>query len=100
MQVDIRLGNQELEPLRVRIQRQLDFKIASLRERVNRLEVNLDQQLLDSAPKFTCTMYARLQDGQVKIAQTGGEHPNVCIADAAARLARSVSRETRIRRVS
>ena len=96
MQVDIHLSSRELEPWRERIHRQLDFKIATLSDLVSRLEVSLERQFEGTSPLFTCNMQAHMPDGRIKVARTGGEYPNVCIADAAARLARSVGREVRL----
>ncbi len=76
-----------------RIRRQIDFKLASLTAHVRmvrvRLSVTPDKTGNDV---YRCTMQATLAGSVVEEAITTGPLPNICVADAAARLARTIAR--------
>ena len=93
MIVEIDIGA-DLEPAwRERIDRQINFKFASAGTNVRLLNVRLELKDEQGSSVYMCLMEARLKNGGRKSVVTQGMHPNMCIADAAARLARSISRD-------
>ena len=91
VEIDIEHG---LDPsLHRRVNRQINFKLASVGAQVRVLTVNLGVTGVHGERFYACTMEARLQTGERKVAHTEGKQPNMCIADAAARLARSLRRD-------
>ena len=84
----------ELEGLwRDRMSRQINFKFASAATSVRLLNARLVVANEADSPLYTCEMEARLRNGERRSVETQGLHPNICIADAAARLARSIRRD-------
>jgi hypothetical protein len=95
MVVNVQFGGPELVRWRRRISRQLDLHFASLRRRVQAVDVRLHRQNTTSEAGFVCDMQVRLRDERRLSVNARGANPNICIADAAARMARTVSREVR-----
>ncbi len=78
---------------RERIDRQISYKFASAGATVRMLSVQLELAEEQDAPIYHCRMEARLKSGERRHAETKGTYPNMCVADAAARLARSIRRD-------
>ena len=76
-----------------RIRRQIDFKLASLTAHVRMVQVWLSvTEDKTGDDMYRCTMRATLGGGVVEEVETTGPLPNICVADAAARLARTIAR--------
>jgi ribosome-associated translation inhibitor RaiA len=99
MIVDVRFGEPDLTRWRQRVHRQLHLNLASSRARVHAVRVRLNRQGVTPEARFACEMQARLKDDRRLSVYTHGSNPNVCIADAAARLARTLSRHINGRRI-
>ena len=93
MDINIRVSASELEPWLPRVHRQLNLNLSSLRENVRTVDVRLDKEQGNPVARITCRMQALLQDERQVMVDTNGSNPNICIADAAARLARTVGRD-------
>ncbi len=78
---------------RERIDRQISYKFASAGAIVRMLSVRLELDEERGASIYHCRMQARLKNGERRDAETKGAYPNMCVADAAARLARSIRRD-------
>ena len=74
--------------------RQLKYKLASYADSVERVHASLVADVdHNNQSRYTCTVTATMHDGTDTAATTKGSAPNICIADAASRLARTVSRQ-------
>ncbi len=95
MIIDIALSGDLNRRWRPRVQRQLDFKLASAASSVRVLRVSLTQATgIPLGENYRCNMQAMLVDGGTEeVCATGS--PNIAIADAAARLARSIGRRAK-----
>ena len=80
-------------PWRERMSRQINFKFASAAASVRLLTARLKVASDGGSPLYVCEMEGRLRNGERRTVETQGSHPNICIADAAARLARSIRRD-------
>ncbi len=95
MTVDISLADELPSSWRTQIQRQIDFKLASVSSSVRMLRISLTILATPSNdPIHSCHMSAQLQDGTIEEVTATGL-ANVCIADSAARLARSIGRKAK-----
>lgn len=75
------------------VNRQINFKFASAGAHVRVLSVSIGTTEDHGEFLYACQMDASLHNGGRKTAHTEGKHPNMCITDAAARLARSICRD-------
>ena len=92
MNVEIIIG--ELDSRwRERVSREIDLKFASAGSNVRLLIASLRVLKVNEGELYTCEIEARLRSGKRRKVETQGGHPNICIADAAARLARSIRRD-------
>ena len=91
MDIDIRVEHGRAEFWAERIRRQLDYKLSGLEHRVETLEVVLTKRA-QSGDGFECRMLATLTNGEERHALTRGSFPQICVADAAARLGREITR--------
>jgi len=109
MIVDIRLADELLETWQHRIRRQVDFKLTSKAHSIRVLTVDFKlintpkkpaSAALNSQPgttrnrSYQCVMWAQLADGSSERVQMTGM-PNMCIADCAARLSRTIGRKAK-----
>lgn len=91
VEIDIEDG---LDPsLQTRVDRQINFNFASGSANVRLLSVSLGATRDDGDACYSCKMDAHLHNGTRKVAQAHGKQSTVCIADTAARLARSIRRD-------
>ncbi len=92
MVVDITLAKGLSESWRDRIQRQVDYKLASKAGSIRSLTIRLTPAVGPTMQdSLLCAIDAKLADGQVESVRVTGA-PNMCIADAASRLSRSIGR--------
>lgn len=82
------------------IERQLNFALASLHWQVHRLQVKLDPVLPDDATRthtgYCCRLQAELRVGRTECISVYNRDPQICVADAAARLRRVVARDKQL----
>jgi len=92
MIIDIDVASALSDVWDTRIHRQIDFKLRPKSDSVRSLTVRLAKlDGANTAKLYECTMHARLRDG-ADVETVARGLPNVCIADAASRLAREISR--------
>ena len=91
MRIDISLQEDLPVDLKEKIRRQVAFKLGtkteSVRVSLKRLAVS------EQKPWYVCSMSAKLKNGSTQREQIRGRQPNICVADTAARLARTIARE-------
>lgn len=89
------------------MRRQLEYKLSSYSDLITHVHATLvyndvspglvsnkpGVQPGQSKPWFSCELVAKLKNGEQLQAHTKGQQPNICIADAASRLARTTARE-------
>ena len=96
MQIELSTSTDFSERLRQSMQRQLEYKLASFADMVGRVHAELTTHSSQAAaPFYRCEVTAVLADGSERCAITQGQLPNICIADAASRLARTIARESK-----
>ncbi len=96
MQIQINIDDTLKPAWRERIQRQLDFKLSSIYQELDRLDVNVyrvEGASGDSSRHYLCRIQASLSNGRVLNAHVQSTSPNICVADACARLRRSINRD-------
>lgn len=94
MHTHINIGPGIADKLQASLKRQLQFKVASLSASIHSLNVNLTVAPREAGaePWYHCRIEARLHNGASVRASMQGSQPNMCIADAASRLARKTAR--------
>jgi len=79
------------------VQRQIEYKLASMSATLQSLNAHLEKvRPGQQQPEcFVCTMQARLVGGGVYRVETRGPRSDICVSDAASRLARTIKRNAR-----
>ncbi len=101
MQTDIKIHPELPQTLRSAVERQLNFTLASLHWQVGRLTVELEPIDAGTANTggqdgFSCRLQAELRVGRAQVITVINSDPQICVADAAARLRRIVKRDKQL----
>ncbi|MEM9620355.1 MAG: hypothetical protein AAF993_01815 [Pseudomonadota bacterium] len=95
MIVDIRLADELKDTWQHRIRRQVDFKLASKAHSIRVLTIEFEPaDAAQDSRSYRCAMTAQLVDGTSEQVEMNGL-PNMCIADSAARLSRTIGRKAK-----
>ena len=97
MNLTINIGPGVPNMLEKKLRRQLSYKLAAFEPSVKGLvaTLSLEENRLHKTTWYLCQMRASLIGGGQYSFELRSAHPNICIADAASRLARQISRKTR-----
>ena len=94
MLIDLTTDRHVPERLRDSLQRLLEYRLASRSDAIEMIEATLAKQHdTNQESWYTCNLQVTLTSGVELCTKMRGPNPNVCVADAASRLARSVARE-------
>ena len=101
MQIEINIEPTLALSWRETIERQLNLALASLHWQVYRLDVDLEsvaQEGNDASPqaRYCCRLQAELRVGRTECITVFNSDPQICVADAAARLRRVVARDKQL----
>ena len=94
MRIEINLQDDLPRELKDKVKRQVAFKLQPKSTSVETVRVTLKTlNFADDDPWYVCSMSAKLKKGSNLRAQFRGRQPNICIADTASRLSRTIARE-------
>lgn len=84
-----------------KIERQINFALASVHWQVVHLAIDLKANSsapnhLEADPTYCCNLQAELRGGRKKNISVVSSNPQACVADAAARLRRVVTRDRQL----
>lgn len=84
-----------------KIERQINFALASVHWQVVHLAIELKANEiapnhLDAEPTYCCNLQAELRGGRKQTISVVSSNPQACVADAAARLRRVVTRDRQL----
>ncbi|XOV85592.1 MAG: hypothetical protein ACFHXK_10855 [bacterium] len=84
-----------------KIERQINFALASVHWQVVHLAIELKAKdavpnHIDAPPVYSCTLQAELRGGRKQTISVVSSNPQACVADAAARLRRVVTRDRQL----
>ena len=97
VRIDINVQEGLPDGLKDRIKRQIAFKLGPKSGTVESVRASLKTlNLADESLGYVCRISAKLKSGASHEAQMRGRHPNICIADTAARLSRAIVREAQL----
>ena len=94
MQVRVSLAQGLPPQLEDSARRQIEFKLSSLRPQVQQVNVaiGLEGRGATAEPLFSCSVTARTRKNRDLSVATRGRQAQICIADAASRISRSIAR--------
>ena len=100
MLTQINIGPTLAPSWRAVIERQLNFELAALHPQVRHLLILLEPANADNwrakQETFCCRLEAELRTGETQVITALNRDPQICVADAAARLRRVVSRDKQL----